>query len=88
MPFRAGPEHTRLTISGPAGRSTTTVATELAACQDAASAGRVGSSEVVAGQVGGLSTHDPLQVRPHTSDSRELASKLVSCLAQRGYSAK
>ena len=88
MPFRAGVDHARLTISSPEGRPATTVATDLAACQDAAWAGRVGNPAVVAGRFGGLYTADSLQVRPHTSDSPELVNQLVSCLGQRGYDAK
>jgi hypothetical protein len=88
MPFLAGVEHARLTLSSPTARSATTVAADIAACQDAASAGRVRAADVVAGQFGGSRTGDSVQVRPHTSDSPELANQLVSCLGQRCYDAR
>ena len=88
VPFRAGLEHARLTLSSPTTRPATAVAADLAACQEAVSAGRVGAAEIVAGQIGGAHTGDSLQVRPHTSDSHELANQLLTCLNQRGYDAK
>jgi hypothetical protein len=89
LPFRAGVEHARLAVSSPAGRPPAVIATDLAACQDAASAVRPGAADVVAGKYGGLlHTGDPSQVRPHTADTPELADHLGSCLHQRGYDAK
>jgi hypothetical protein len=88
MPFRAGVEHARLTVSSPAGRLPAAIATDLASCQDAASAVHPSTADVVAGQYGGLfSMGDSSQVRPHTSESPELMNHLASCLRQRGYDA-
>lgn len=87
MPFRAGVDHVRLVLGSPAGRPAAVVAADLAACQDAASAGRVGRAEIVAGQIGGGQAADSAQARPHTRDSGELANRLASCLRQRGYDA-
>lgn len=88
MPFRAGVEHTRLTLGSPTARSATTIAADIAACQDAASTDRVSAAEVVAGQLGGSRTGDSMQIRPHASESPELAKRLVSCLGRRDYDAR
>lgn len=87
MPFRAAVDHARLVLGSPARRPAAVVSADLAACEDSASAGRVGRAEIVAGQIGGVQVADSSRARPHSGDSGELASRLVSCLSQRGYDA-
>jgi hypothetical protein len=87
MPFRAGVDYARLVLGSPAGRPVAVVGADLAACEDAESAGRVGRAEIVAGQIGGVQAADSARARPHTGDSGELANRLASCLRQRGYDA-
>jgi hypothetical protein len=88
MPFRAGVEHTRVSIGSPTRRSAETTSADLAACETRVSAGRPGPGDVVAGQSGVMRQGDPLQVRPHSGQSAELTKELVSCLRERGYEAK
>jgi hypothetical protein len=89
MPFRAGNEHARLTIAteGTA-RAASTIAADLAGCQETVQAHRPGAADVVAGQLGGVRAGDPAQVRPHTLESAALADELRSCLVARGYEAR
>lgn len=88
MPVRAGVEHARVSVATASGRPAPDVSADLAACEATASAGRVGTTDVVAGQSGVLRQGDALQVRPHTADSVDLAKQFVACLRQRGYDAK
>jgi len=85
MPFRAGTEHARLTLSSPPARAATIVAADLAGCEKATQAERVSTADVVAGQIGGVRPSDSMQVRPHAAESSTLEKDLMTCLAQRGY---
>ena len=89
MPFQVGVEHARLTVRAPAGRSVAVITTDLAACENTASATRPRAGDVVAGRYGGvLSRGDTTQVGPHTTQAPALANQLATCLGRRGYEAR